>query len=188
MLPAWEARFETVVAVDASRSLLSRARVSGRAATIVQADVCATPLDQEQFDVAAAFDVIEHVDPDALLSEARRLVRPGGRLLLSAPAFKALWSGMDERAGHRCRYSSRLLRAELQRNGWRCDGHTYYQCLLLPLMYVSRRIGGGSLAIERRPGRLLNRALGAVNRLEAVVSSRFAVPFGSSLVAWATRL
>jgi SAM-dependent methyltransferase len=187
MLPAWEARFDTVVAVDASRDLLARARRLGRTATLIQADVCDTPLDREQFDLAAAFDVIEHVDPDALLAEARRLVRPGGHLLLSAPAFAALWSTMDQRAGHRCRYTLRLLRRELDRNGWRCDGHTYYQCLLFPLVYVSRRIGSGSPGLERRPGRLLNRTFGLVNRLEIAVSSRIAVPFGSSLVAWATR-
>jgi SAM-dependent methyltransferase len=187
MLPAWEGRFAAVVALDAHRPMLAQARSRARAATLIQADVCAAPLGGGQFDLVGAFDVIEHVDPDALLLEARRLVRPGGQLLLSAPAFKGLWSAMDERAGHRCRYDSPLLGVELQRNGWRYDGHTYLQCLLFPLVYVSRRLGGGTHTVERRPGKLLDRTLGLINRLEVAASSRFRLPFGSSIVAWATR-
>jgi SAM-dependent methyltransferase len=187
MLPVWEGGFASVAAVDAYRPLLARARARGGAATLIQSDVCATPLADGQFDMAAAFDVIEHVDPDALLSEARRLVRPGGQLLVSAPAFRALWSAMDERAGHRCRYDSALLGLELRRNGWRYDGHTYFQCLLFPLVYLSRRLAGGTHPVERRPGRLIDRTLGLINRVEVAASSRFTVPFGSSIVAWATR-
>ena len=187
MLPAWEGRFASVVAVDAHQPLLARARARSGAATLIQSDVSATPLGDGQFDMVAAFDVIEHVDPDALLSEAHRLVRPGGQLLLSAPAFQALWSAMDERAGHRCRYDSTLLDLELRRNGWRYDGHTYFQCLLFPLVYLSRRLAGGTHPVERRPGRLLDRTLGFINRIEVTTSSRFSLPFGSSIVAWATR-
>ena len=64
---------------------------------------------------------------------------------------------------------------------------TYFQCLLFPLVYMSRRFGARTAVIERRPGRLLDRTLGVVNRLEVAASSRFRVPFGSSIVAWATR-
>jgi SAM-dependent methyltransferase len=187
MLPIWEGGFASVAAVDAYPPLLARARARSGAATLIQSDVCATPLADGQFDMAAAFDVIEHVDPDGLLSEARRLVRPGGQLLVSAPAFRALWSAMDDRAGHRCRYDFSLLGRELQRNGWWYEGHTYFQCLLFPLVYLSRRLAGGTHPAERRPGRLLNLTLGSINRIEVAASSRFSLPFGSSIVAWATR-
>jgi SAM-dependent methyltransferase len=187
MLPAWESRFGSVVAVDAYRPLLARARSRAGMATLIQGDVCSTPLGGGQFDAVTAFDVIEHVNPDALLSEARRLVRPGGRLLLSAPAFQVLWSAMDERAGHRCRYDASLVGRELQRNGWRYDGHTHFQCLLFPLVFLSRRFAGGTHAAERRPGRLLDRTLGSIDWFEVAASSRFRLPFGSSIVAWATR-
>ena len=51
----------------------------------------------------------DDISPDAFLAEAARLVRADGRFLLSVPAFQLLWSSMDERAGHRCRYRTNLL-------------------------------------------------------------------------------
>jgi SAM-dependent methyltransferase len=50
----------------------------------VQASALTLPFRDASFDVVAAFDVIEHCDPEAqALAELRRVLRPGGRLLLS---------------------------------------------------------------------------------------------------------
>jgi SAM-dependent methyltransferase len=44
------------------------------------------PWPDSSFDVVCSFQVLEHVDdPDAYLAEARRLLRPGGLLLLATP-------------------------------------------------------------------------------------------------------
>jgi SAM-dependent methyltransferase len=185
MLAALEARYARVVAIDGHRELLAVARRHARAAALVEADVCAVPVHEREFNLVTAFDVLEHLDPDALLSEARRVARPDGMLLLSVPAFSSLWSALDERAGHRCRYTWGQLQSELQRNGWRPEGYTHFQCLLFPLVFVSRRLGRVALDMERSPGRFVDRALGLVNRAEVTTLSRLKLPFGSSLVAWA---
>ncbi|MDQ7743547.1 class I SAM-dependent methyltransferase [Hydrogenophaga pseudoflava] len=176
----------TVTAVDGHRSLLEQAHARSSRAVLVQADVTDTALPSGEHDLIAAFDVIEHVDADAFLAEARRVARPGADLLLSAPAFPSLWSDMDVRAGHRCRYRLTQMRKELLRHGWRPAGHTHYQCLLFPLVYASRRWSGtaGQVA-ERRPSAMLDRWLGAVNRFEVQALGRCSLPFGSSLFVWA---
>lgn len=187
MLPFLASHFREVVAVDGHGTLLATARAGAPSASLIEADVLAPPLGSASFDLVAAFDVIEHVDPDALLGTARRLVRPDGRLLLSAPAFPSLWSAMDELAGHRCRYRLSMLRRELARNGWRLAGHTHYQCLLFPAMLLSRKLSGGTPAsLERSPPAWLDHLLGTVNRLETALLGGLPLPFGSSLIAWAT--
>ena len=174
MLPVWDGRFASVAAVDAYRPLLARARARSGAATLIQSDVCATPLADGQFDMAAAFDVIEHVDPDALLSEARRLVRPGGQLLLSAPAFRALWSG-DGSAGWAplpLRLGPARPGAAAQRVAGPEATRTSSACCSR-LVYLSRRLAGGTHSVERRPGRLMDRTLGLIDWVEVAASSRF---------------
>jgi SAM-dependent methyltransferase len=186
MLPYLERRFTGVVAVDAHARLLAKARRRSRTATLIEADVCHPPLPPHTSDLILALDVIEHVDPDLFLASARRLIKQEGRLLLSAPAFQCLWSKMDELAGHRCRYRIGLLEAELARNGWKLLGHTHYQCLLFPVVYLSRRFASRLPAsIERQPPAWLDRALGHINRAEIHTLSRLPLSFGSSVIVWA---
>ena len=60
----------------------------------------ALPFADEAFDVVAAFDVVEHCEDDALaVSELARVLAPGGRMLLSVPAYQWAWSDHDVRAG-----------------------------------------------------------------------------------------
>jgi len=50
---------------------------------VTQGDVCALPFDDASFDLVLATDIIEHVDDDgAALREIRRVLKPGGRVLM----------------------------------------------------------------------------------------------------------
>ena len=182
-LPVLTRRFDRVVAVDAYGESLERAP-SGDGIVRIQGDVTRVPLAGGRFRLAVALDVLEHVDPDAFLAEAARLVAPGGRLLLSVPALPALWSELDEAAGHRCRYTRSRLAAELGRAGWALEHWTHYQLALLPLVWLTRKSPWRrARTTERHPPRVLGRALGAVNALEVRLFGRRRLPAGSSLVA-----
>ncbi|HYC78765.1 MAG TPA: class I SAM-dependent methyltransferase [Planctomycetota bacterium] len=57
-------------------------------------DVLAEPLEAESFDVVTAFSVLEHMqDPGGTLAALRRLLKPGGELLLTLPAGDCLILG-----------------------------------------------------------------------------------------------
>ena len=57
------------------------------------------------YDAVIACEVLEHIgDESAFLGKIRGLLNPGGRLILSVPARKKLWSDHDEIAGHFRRY------------------------------------------------------------------------------------
>lgn len=186
LLPLLESRFSQVMGVDAHARLLEQAARNSSKTELFQADACSSTLPPGIFDLIMSMDVIEHVDPDAFLTEARRLCAPGGMLLLSAPASPSLWSHMDEMAGHRCRYTRRQMAEELRRNGWVPAGYTHYQCLLFPLVWLSRVLGARSRhEVERKPPPWLDRLLGNINHLETTLFKGHSLPFGSSLLMWA---
>ncbi len=57
----------------------------------VYGDALAIPFRADTFDTVLCTQVIEHVpEPWQLLCEARRVLRPGGRLVLTAPQYNAL--------------------------------------------------------------------------------------------------
>lgn len=186
-LPVLARHAGRVVGVEGHGPSLASARQASPTAILLHGDVARVPIHDGLFDLACAFDVLEHVPPGPFLAEARRLLKPGGLLLLSVPAFPSLWSAVDERAGHRCRYRLAQARAELEAAGLRFLGFTHYQFLLFPLVWLSRRLGGrhGRNRLEANPAMPLGFLLGAVNSLETTMLANLPLPFGSSLVVWA---
>jgi 2-polyprenyl-3-methyl-5-hydroxy-6-metoxy-1,4-benzoquinol methylase len=53
--------------------------------TVMVADVTHTGFGDGMFDVITAFEILEHIDAEMCLEEAYRVLRPGGRLILSTP-------------------------------------------------------------------------------------------------------
>ena len=90
------------------------------------------PWEDGTFDLITCLDVIEHTPDDRVtLSELRRVSKPGGFLLVTVPAYQALWSMHDVANHHYRRYSRPLLRAAAGEAGWRVRRMTSFNGLLL---------------------------------------------------------
>ena len=184
------ARFGDAVGVEYDPAL----RAVGQAAGLdVRAGALpdAIPIADAWADVVLLLDVIEHVDDDlAALRAARRVLRPGGVMLITVPAYRWLWSGHDVALGHRRRYTAGTLRAVVGAAGLSPAHVGYFNTLLFPVIagvrLVKRAMGGGAHDLHR-PAEPLNRALTAVFAFERHVALRPGLPFGSSLLAVATR-
>lgn len=90
------------------------------------------PWPDESFDLITCLDVIEHTPDDRVtLRELRRVCRPEGWLLVTVPAYQALWSQHDEANHHYRRYSRAALRDAAGEAGWELRCVTSFNSVLL---------------------------------------------------------
>jgi SAM-dependent methyltransferase len=90
------------------------------------------PWDAATFDLITCLDVIEHTPDDRVtLRELRRVCRPGGWLLVTVPAYQALWSAHDEANHHYRRYARDTLSSAAADAGWHVERMTSFNSLLL---------------------------------------------------------
>jgi SAM-dependent methyltransferase len=91
------------------------------------------PWADDTFDLITCLDVIEHTPDDRVtLRELRRVTRPGGHLLVTVPAYQALWSQHDEDNHHYRRYERAPLRRAAVEAGWAVQRMTSFNSVLLP--------------------------------------------------------
>jgi SAM-dependent methyltransferase len=177
---------------------MARRRFAGE---LIQTDVFGCEF-RDAFDLIGFFDVLEHLDDDLGALQALRLqLRPGGWLLLTVPAHRALWSDYDVASGHRRRYNRQQLTARLSEAGFLVKYSTGFMLPLLPLMLVRRRLLWGRSRAAKEPINasalmqkelrippMLNRMLEWVLRPEAwFIGHGWRLSGGTSLLALATR-
>jgi SAM-dependent methyltransferase len=132
------ARHGTVTGIELSETSVSLARERG-VGEVIAGSVLEMPFEADSFDLAASLDVIEHLEDDlAALRELRRVVAPGGSLLVTVPAYQWLWSGHDEINHHFRRYTRRSLQRAGEQAGWHQVRTTYFNSLLLPAAILLR--------------------------------------------------
>lgn len=99
------------------------------------------PFEAGRFDLVIATDVIEHLDDDrTALTELRRVTAPGGRLVVTVPAYMWLWSRHDDSLHHKRRYTTGRLRGRMTAAGWEPQLATYFFTALLPGVALVRAL------------------------------------------------
>jgi SAM-dependent methyltransferase len=149
------------------------------------------PFRDGAFDLAVALDVLEHVGDDAFaLRELARVVRPGGRLVVTVPQYAWLWGEHDVLAHHHRRYTRVLLVARAADAGWSAERLTAFNTLLLaPIAAVRfvqrrRRRPEPSSDLRRTPRGVVNEGLERILAAEAAWIRRGRdLPAGVSLLA-----
>jgi SAM-dependent methyltransferase len=186
-------RYGEVVGMDyaAEAAALVADRLPGRFA---RGSVLALPFADASFDLVTSYDVLYHrgvPDEAPALAEARRVLRPGGRLLIRLPAYEWLRSRHDRQVHTRHRYTAGEVRTLLQDAGFVVERLSYVLSLLFPLPAGARLLerlipDRGDESAMGLPSPLVNRTLRAPMALEAAwLSLGGSFPFGLSILALA---
>jgi SAM-dependent methyltransferase len=185
------ARYGTVTGVELSEVSVAAAR-ERQIGEVVAGSIADIPLESDSFDLAVCLDVIEHLQDDRPpLRELRRVVAPGGALLVTVPAYQWLWSSHDTVNHHHRRYTRASLLQAAAATGWHCERITYFNSLLLPVAIAMRTLervrpadaeSSPDLWVPPAP---LNRLLQQPMNLEAAFIGRngHSLPAGLSLLA-----
>jgi SAM-dependent methyltransferase len=183
----------TRVALDLARYALDLARQRGLG-ELVRASVTDLPCPDGSFDTVTSLDVVYHqaVGSDrAALAEFRRVLRPGGHLLIQVPAYDWLRSRHDAEVLTRERYSAAVLRERLESAGFEVVRLTYANSLLLPLAVTwrlsERWLPPGPARDLVVPPASLNALATAALALERRLLAVTELPFGLSVLALARR-
>jgi SAM-dependent methyltransferase len=185
-------RFGAVRGLDADERAVAFCRARGeKRVELLESD--RLPLPDDSIDLVTAFDVLEHIEDDrGMVAEIGRVLRPGGSLLVTVPAYRWLWGAQDEISHHFRRYERDELRDLISESGFELRRLTSFNTLLLPAVAVIRllrrlfpprelrsdfQVGGGT--------GFTNRVLTAVFSSEAALLARIDLPAGVSLMALA---
>jgi SAM-dependent methyltransferase len=192
--------FASALAI-AERRARARLGPGFTARTFSRVDVTAPLALERRYSGMMMFDVIEHLPDDAaVLANVRDALEPGGFVMLTVPAFQALWSPWDDMEKHKRRYTRGSLERVLSAGGFEVRRSTYF---FAPLFFAAaamkavrvarRRFFGekpaahiGELA-EAKNVEALNRIMLSVLGPERALLGATRLPLGTSVLAIATR-
>jgi ubiquinone/menaquinone biosynthesis C-methylase UbiE len=163
---------------------------------VVAASGYELPFRDAKFDMVALFDTIEHIPHDQkVLEEVRRVLKPGGSVFVSVPAYQFLYSQNDRVAHHLRRYTAGRLRKVLTDAGLPIRKLSYFNTFLFPLILPAVMVlkakekllglpdGQTNLSHEFSPP--VNKLFASVMSAERFWLRHMEFPFGHSLIAMA---
>jgi len=150
-------------------------------------------LASNSFDAIVAGDILQSLPDDLIaLRELRRVLKDGGSLCLTVPAYPSLWGEDDEARGHQRRYTASELRRKLNNCGFEISRVSYLVAVgFLPsiLERMGKNIFKKSIARRRAAETPTWANAGMVLLLdcERQLIRFINLPFGTRLVCWARK-
>lgn len=176
------------LAIDHSQESFREAS-DGEAVRPVIGDLGRLPVKSGSADIVLLLDVLEHTEDDRrVLSGLRDVLKKGGFMLVSVPAFVCLWSRHDEQAGHRRRYGRKELENLCREAGLTVVGSYHFNSALFLPIYVARKVlkaipsGKDVLEVNLSPS-FADPILYLLLKIEKFVNFNIArLPFGTSVI------
>lgn len=191
-----------IVGLDLSPIAIAAARAKVPEADIVCGNLNnALPFETASFDLVTVFNVLYHQwvrDEAVVFGEIARVLRPGGLLLITEPAFASLRRSMDDVAMGKRRYRLQNIEALCRDAGLDMRQASYFTCFGFVLIYAMKILRAFATkktsakpvaAADLQPlNSVVNGLLYAIARLEGhAIAMGLCVPFGTTLVCVAAK-
>ena len=181
-------RFGKVTSMDYSMTALELCR-RRQLPQLCQGDMATLPFGNATFDVVTAFDVLYHQwvqDDQVVLEEFHRVLKPGGKLLITDSAFRFLAGQHDRVFFARERYTVGQMVERLKRTGFRIHKTSYAFFFTFPLVLIvrlmERVIPPRNKPDVSLPSPIINRILLTLMSVEAWLLRYVSFPWGSSIL------
>lgn len=144
------------------------------------------PFDKK-FDLICLLDVVEHIENDAeALKSLNSMLKPGGRIVITVPAYQWMYGKHDVLLHHFRRYSRSTLEKVVSGSDIAIEKLTYFNALLLPItilaFIIDKLTPVDKFTGYDVPASWLNATFYNIFRLERFVIDKLNLPFGSSLL------
>ena len=178
---------------DYEISSLLLAHQRNPSATLSRIDITKLPFESESFNNLSCLNVLEHIEEDQqALSEIYRILKPGGRALITVPAGENLMDLYDEVHYHVRRYSKKTLMRKLRTTSFEIEKINYFASFLYPIFYVIKKLNQvrykdltfqqkKELAMKMSKTHDQSKIMNMVCLFERMLALRIPLPFGIRL-------
>ena len=95
----------------------------------------------EKYDSLVALNVIEHIENDRLaIHNCKKLIKPGGTIIILAPAYQHLYNRFDKELSHYRRYDKKLLQKLFNEENLKLIESKYFNFMGIPGWYISGKL------------------------------------------------
>lgn len=150
------------------------------------------PITACNFDLVLCLDILEHLNDDVgSIKESLRVLKEGGYLIITIPAFQFIWSSHDIINRHKRRYNRESLSSITEGNSISLEFFSYWNFFLFVpavILKIIKRTKDGDrnkLASDfKKVPSAINILFSKILKLEnKIIESNGSFPFGTSIVA-----
>ncbi|QDU69063.1 class I SAM-dependent methyltransferase [Engelhardtia mirabilis] len=158
------------------------------------------PYRDASFDLVCMFDAIEHIpDDERVMREVARVLKPGGRIFVSVPAYQFLYANNDRVAQHERRYTRGRLARVFRQAGLTVERNTHSNIFLFPVILpavlaiklletiTGKEADSNHTNLSWPIPRFVHSIFAGIFAAELPFSKRFDWPVGHSIAAIAKR-